>query len=106
MRDIMKKGIKYKYIIPDDSDVKEDLFELVRLLNLKDTISHFECKYVDPYLIESDVTIIDPNTAHEHGLIFAPCESPYYQFKVFGSHLFRLKNRFRKLWKIASLIEL
>lgn len=101
---IIDKGISYKYLISEDEEVLNNLTELIQILELGDAANLFECRSINQHMIESDVTIIDPNTAHEHAFILAPCESPYYHFRVMGSHLFRVKARFRELWKMGSEI--
>jgi len=103
---IIEKGIEYRYLVADDDEVKENLYAFAKALNLGDAASFFESRYIPQHLIESDVTIIDPNTSHEHTFILAPCEAPSYHFKVLGSHLFRLKKRFRELWKAAPILKL
>lgn len=99
---ITKKGINYKYLVAELPIVKDNLLKLVRLLDLGNRSHLFEYRFADSHIIESDVTIIDPNTLHENAFILAPCEAPFYHFKVLGSHLFRLKERFIKLWNDAK----
>ena len=82
---MINKLVKYKYIIPDDEDVKNDYLELIESLNLGEMDAQIQCKIVSPHLIESDLTIIDQNSPREFAFILAPCESPYYHYRVIGN---------------------
>jgi hypothetical protein len=99
------RSVKYKYLVAELPTVKDNLLKFVRLLDLGNTSHLFDYRFTDPHIIESDVTIIDSNTPHENAFILAPCEAPFYHFKVSGSHLFRLKERFIKLWNDAKEVK-
>ena len=99
---MIDKKVNYRYIIPDNEDVKNDFFDLVDSLSLGKDSSQMQCKVVMPHFIESDLTIIDQNSPNEFAFILAPCESPYYHYRVIGSALLRLKKRFKDLWRIGD----
>ena len=101
-KNMVEKNVVYKYLVSDQPNVKKKLQKLVTTLDLGELQDRFQYRFAPSHVIESDVTIIDPNTFHENAFILAPCESPYYHFNIIGSHLHRVKNRFEELWDDAE----
>ena len=99
---MVEDGVTYRYLVSSEPEVVSNLKSLIDSLRLGEARDRFECGLVEPHLVESDVTIIDPNSPNEHCYLLAPCEAPYYHFCVTGSSLYRMKQRFKTLWTGAQ----
>jgi len=99
-----EKGIEYRYIVSDDSTVLDNLTEFVSELTHEGVISGFNLKILAKEIIESDITIYDPNTPEERAFILAPYETADQHYRLQGSALYRIKQRFSALWRISDEI--
>ena len=106
LNNMVKKRIKYKYIVSDDETVQDNLYEFVGDLLQEDIANRFDLRLIPKSIIESDVTIIDPDTPGEKGFILAPCESGDKHYNLQGSALYRIKQRFSILLRISNKIRL
>lgn len=97
MRTNLMRGIQYQYILPDEQSIISAFHEFVDSLDLSDALGRFLGKVLDRDMIESDVTLIDPGTPGELGFILAPADREFH-FRVLGESLYRLKERFNRLW--------
>jgi hypothetical protein len=108
-RDVMQinlksRKIRYQYLIASQPAIIESYEAFVESMNLGAAEGLLTARHLDPEYIESDVTIIDPATPYEIGFILAPPDHPEYHYRVVGSSLYRLKDRFDKLWHKAQVI--
>lgn len=101
---IFNKGIKYQYLVSNEPNVMNNYHSFLDSLSLGDKVGNFSGRTIDPKFIESDVTFIDPSSGNESAFILAPSEKPNYHFRVIGSALHRLKNRFNTIWFEAEEI--
>lgn len=100
------RGVKYRYLVSNECTVLENLFEFVKDLTTAGALSGFSLRIISKSIIESDVTIYDPNTSSEAGFILAPYENADQHYRLRGSSLYRIKDRFSTLWNIADPIDL
>jgi hypothetical protein len=107
-RDVMQgnleRGIRYQYLIASQPAIIDSYETFVESMNLGASEVNLLARHLDPEYIESDVTIIDPATPYEVGFILAPADHPDYHYRVIGGSLYRLKDRFDKLWHKAQVI--
>lgn len=107
MQNNMKnKQVRYRYLVADDRTTLENLAIFLQELQLGEASSLFEIRVLPSAFIESDVTILDPNTPHEYGFVFAPSEVESQHWRLVGSSLVRTKHRFTELWRLADPVSL
>jgi len=103
MRDNMKnRGIRYKYLLSDDQNSLDNLVEFISDLDLGKFLAQFEIRILPSAIFEGDITILDPNTPQEYGYVCTPCEVEGFHWRLVGSALFRTKQRFTDLWRLAD----
>jgi len=101
---IKSKNIEYRYLISDLPGNIDEFKAFQDKMKLEVKRDRFKGRVIDSKYVESDITFIDPNSKYENGFILAPPEQPDFHFKIVGSNLVRLKNRFNSLWHEATEI--
>jgi hypothetical protein len=106
IENMCKRNIEYKYLVSDEISVLENLYDFVLELKNENAISNFLLRIIPKEIVESDVTIYDPNSPNEKAFILAPCETADQHYRLYGSALFRMKQRYNGLWRISNKIDL
>ncbi len=98
MRSNIERGVRYQYLLPNEPELIQQFEEFAESLDLGDKRGLLGARVTDKDFIESDVTLVDPGTPNENGFILAPAEKADYHYHLAGGALFRIKERFSRLW--------
>jgi hypothetical protein len=96
---LLERGIKYRYLVPGQTGARRQWQRFLQTLG-HDKHDGLEARTVEPYLIESEVTIYDPYTDQEEVMIMSPREHEFlFWYRVGRTRGESIRDRFDALWE-------
>lgn len=102
---IYDRNVEYRYLVVNHANTLVNLVQFISSLLADGESGNFKVAIVPQEIVESDVTIIDADHPSELGFVLSPAENDSGHFRIHGSALFRIKERFSTLWRLADEID-
>jgi hypothetical protein len=96
---LLERNVRYRYLLPLQTGARRQWQRFVQALGC-DKHDALEARTVEPYLVESEVTIYDPYTDQEDVLIMSPREHEFlFWYRVGRTRGESIRDRFDALWE-------
>jgi hypothetical protein len=103
-RNLIERGIKYRYLIPRTRGVIRQWERFVHELGYDPKNHHtLEVRTIEPHVIESEVVIYNPYSQQEDVLIMSPREQDFvFWYRVGKTRGECIRDRYEVLWESES----
>ena len=104
-KNMYEQGIEYRYLVVNHANTLLNLVGFLRDLLQPGATDKFNIRVVPREIIENDVTIIDADRSSEIAFVLSPAENDSTHFRIHGPAVYRIKERFATLWRLADVID-
>ena len=104
-KNMYERGIEYRYLVVNHTNTLLNLVEFLRNLLEEGATDKFKIRIVPREIIENDVTIIDADRSSEIAFVISPAENDSTHVRIRGPAVYRIKERFATLWRLADVID-
>jgi hypothetical protein len=99
----LQRGLRYRYLVPDELSVRRQWQRFVAVLGYAEAEERLQARFVDRYLIESEVVIYDAYSEREDVLLMSPRETQHvFWYRVGQRRGEDIRDRYEALWDRAS----